>query len=805
MDNLLQDIRFGVRMLRKNPDFTLAASLTLALGIGAATAVFSVVDAVLLRPLPYQEPERLVWIWEKPPKGLRGNVSTANFVDWRDRSEVFESMCAMAYTRFTHTGMEQPEQFSGSRVSVDFFDLLGTRPLLGRTFVPEEGEPGRDKVVVLSYGLWQSRFGSDRSLAGNSITLNGDSYKVVGILPPEFRFRNSDYQIWAPLALDRANLNRDFHYLKVVARLEREIGIEQARAEMEILATNIARANPEIEEGWSVHIEPIQAWLVGPQLRVSLVVLFGAVGFLFLIACVNVSNLLLARSNSRQREIALRASLGAGRTRLIRQLLTESLLLAGLGGALGVTLGFGFVKAFPSIFPSVSLPAAATLAMDGRVFTFTLAAAFLTSVLFGLAPAWQASHTRPAGVLREGGRSSAGGMKGRRFRRTLVAVEVALALVLLTGAVLMMRSLIGLYDVDPGVRTQNVLTMDITLPETQYSDASRVNRFFREALERIEALPGVRSAGITTTLPLQGSRLALPVEIGGETSSAPNFQRVSPGYFSTMGMGLLEGRLFTMSDNEGAARVAIVNKRFVRQFIPGGKPLGTTFKTPNLVPNKRSLGPDVEWVIVGVVRNVRVFGLLDDRSAEVYLPYPHSPPTSTALAVHTEIEPENLEQQVRNAILSVDKDQPVMNVATMETIVARSASQPKLRSLLLGLFASLALLLAAIGIYGVMSYSVAERTHEIGIRVALGARRGEILGSVLRQALCTAALGAGMGVVASFGLTRLISSALYGVTATDPTTYILVVTILTFVSALAGTVPAYRASRVDPIVALRYE
>jgi putative ABC transport system permease protein len=805
MDNLLQDIRFGVRMLRKNPGFTLAASLTLALGIGAATAVFSVVDAVLLRPLPYQEPESLVWVWEKPPKGLRGNVSTTNFVDWRDRNEVFESMCAMAYTRFTHTGVEQPEQFSGSRVSVDFFDLLGTEPLLGRTFVPEEGEPGHDKVVVLSHGLWQSRFGSDRSLPGNTVTLNGENYTVVGILRPDFRFRNANYQIWAPLALDQASLNRDFHYLKVVARLERDIDIEQARAEMEILSANIASANPEIEEGWSVHIEPIQAWLVGPQLRVSLIVLFGAVGFLFLIACVNVSNLLLARSNSRRREIALRSSLGAGRLRLVRQLLTESALLAGLGGALAVTLGSGFVKAFPVIFSSVSLPAAATLAMDGRVFLFTLAVALLTSVLFGLAPAWQASRTGPAGFLKEGGRSSAGGMKGRRFQRVLVVAEVAFALVLLTGAGLMMRSLLGLYDVDPGVRTQNILTMDITLPETQYSDAPRVIRFYREALERIEALPGVRSAGIATTLPLQGSRLALPVEIDGETLGAPNFQRVSPGYFSTMGIGLLEGRFFTDSDNESAARVAVVSERFVRRFLPGGQPLGRMFKTPNLMPNKRELGPQVEWQIVGVIRNVQVFGLLDDRSAEVYLPYPQSPPTSTALAVHTEIEPQNLEQQVRKAILSVDKDQPVMNVATMETIVARSASQPKLRSQLLALFASLALLLAAIGIYGVTTYSVTERTHEIGIRVALGAQRGEILVSVLRQALWTVALGACIGMVASLGLSRLISSVLYSVTPTDTMTYTFAIAILTLVSALACTIPAHRASRVDPIVALRYE
>jgi putative ABC transport system permease protein len=470
-----------------------------------------------------------------------------------------------------------------------------------------------------------------------------------------------------------------------------------------------------------------------------------------------------------------------------------------------VAMGFGFVKAFPKIFPAVSLPAAAVLEMDGRVLVFTLVAALLTTLLFGLAPAWQVSRTSPAHFLKEGGRASAGGVRGRRFRGVLVVAEVALALVLLTGAGLMMRSLLRLYEVDPGIQPQNVLTMDISLPETRYTDAPRIIRFYREVLERIQALPGVRSAGMATTLPLQGSRLALPVEIDGETRGAPNFQRVSPGYFRTMGIQLLRGRLLTDNDNENAARVAVVNERFVQHFLAGEDPLGKTFKTPALVPGRSELGPTEEWTIVGVTRNVLAYGLTDDRSDEVYLPYCQSPPTSTALAVRTETEPRSLEQPVRRAILSVDKDQPVMSVMTMDEIVARSASQPELRSLLLTIFASLALLLAAIGIYGVLSYSVVERSHEIGIRVALGAQRGAILSAVLRQTLVTVALGAGVGIVAAIGLSRLIASALYGVTTTDPLTYAVVTVVIVVVAALAGTLPAYRASKVDPIDALREE
>lgn len=810
MDKLLQDIGFGFRVLQRNAGFTLVASLALALGIGASSAIFSVVDAVLLRPLPYQDPERLVWVWEKSPKGLRGNVASANFVDWHDQSTVFEGICATAYATFILSGSDQPEQFSGSRVSVDFFETLGVEPFLGRTFVAEEGEPGRDKVVVLSHDLWQSRFGSDPDLIGQPLTLNDERFTVVGVLPPGFRFRSERYQVWAPFAVDRSTVTRNFRYLKVVARLKPGVGIEQAGAEMETIAAQIAEAYPKAQKDRSVYIEPLQQWLVRPELRESLFVLFGAVGFLLLIACVNVSNLLLVRATSRQREIAIRCSLGAGRMRLIRQLLTESLILAFLGGGLAVLMTYGFVKAFPFIFPAVSLPAAARLEVDSRVLLFTLVVALLTTIFFGLAPAWQASRTKPISFLKEGGHALTGVASGHRFRRALVVAEVALALVLLTGAGLMMKSLLRIYEVDPGIRPQNVLTMDINLSGTKYSDAPRILAFYREALRRIEALPGVRSAGITTTLPLQGSRLAFPIEVegaleGSSRGSAPCFQQVSPGYFSAVGIQLLQGRLFAAGDNENAARVAIVNKRFAKRFFPDGEVLGRTFKAPSRSPHKTELGPPETWTIVGVIKNVQAYGLLDDQTVEVYLPYPQNVPSFVALAVRTESEPRGLERQVREAILSVDRDQPVTQVATMEELVARSASQPEFRSRLLGLLASLALILATLGIYGVMSYSVAERTHEIGIRVALGAQRGEILRFVLSQALTTTFLGIGIGVAAALGLTRLISSVLYGVTPTDPLTFVAVVTVLTVVAGLASYLPARRASKVDPIVALRYE
>jgi putative ABC transport system permease protein len=808
MNDLLQDIRFGLRMLRRNPGFTFIAVAVLALGIGATTAMFSAVDAVLMRPLPYHEPDRLVWVWEKTPDGGSNNVADANFLDWRDQNTVFDGICATAGGRFILTGIEQPEQISGARVSADFFDLLGVQPTLGRTFHPDEEVPGRDKVVVLSHGLWQRRFGADLELVGKSITLNGEKVNIIGVMPPDFQFRNPDHQMWTPLAFDRAEVVRDMHYLQVIARLKPEVGFDQALAEMETITAQMIRHYPERKKDWSATIQPLHDRLVRPELRDGLLVLFGAVGFLLLTACVNVSNLLLARSVSRRKEIAVRCSLGAGRLRLVRQLLTECVLLAAMGSALAVAMTNGFIRAFPSIFPAVSLPAAVTLDVDARVLLFSLATALAASVFFGLAPAWQASHSNPSDALREGGRTgTGGGVTGRRFRHALVVIEVALALVLLIGAGLMMKSLDQLQKVDPGVRIRNVLTMDLSLPATKYPDAGSIIPFFREALGRIEALPGVRSAGICTTLPLQGSRLAMPIEVEGSTYSGPvpNVQRVSPGYFAAVGIELVEGRLLTDDDHEMSLRVAVVNERFVERYFGDGTALQKTFEMLQLRTRKRELGPYETWRIVGVIKNVKTSGLLDDRTAEIYVPYQQSVPTSAALAVRTEIEAESMANAVRETILSVDGDQPATQVATMDEILAQSVSQPELRSHLLGLFASLALILAALGIYGVTAYSVSERRHEIGIRVSLGAQRGDIFRIILRQAFWTTALGIGIGAVAARGLTQLISNLLFGVTPTDPLTFGGVTAVLTVVASLASTIPARRAARVDPIEALRGE
>jgi putative ABC transport system permease protein len=804
---LLQDVRFGCRMLYKNAGFTIIATLVLALGIGGAAAIFSIVDAVILRALPYSDPERLVWVWEKTPDGYRNNVAAANFLDWRDQNSVFEGICATAAERYILSGVDQPEQFAGSSVSANFFDLLGATPFLGRTFLPEDEEPGREKVVVVSHGVWQRRFGSNQDLVGRDITLNGETYTVIGIMPPRFQFRARRYQMWTPLALDRATAARDMHYLKVIARLRSEVTFERALAELETLTAHMSQYYPERKKEWSATLQPLQDWLVRPRLRQSVLVLFGAVGFILLIACVNVSNLLLARSASRHKEVAVRCSLGAGRLRLIRQLLTESLLLSSMGGVLAMAMASGFVRTFPSIFPAVRLPATATLEVDSRVLLFTLAVALATIIFFGLAPAWQASRAHPIDALKEGGRTGSGSRRGHRFRRALVATEVALALVLLVGASLMMKSLVAINDIDPGVRTQKVLTMDLSLPETKYPDAPSIIRFFRESLERIEALPGVQSAGISTTLPLQGSRLALETDVAGSTDSGAdaNVQRVSPGYFHAMGLELLRGRWLNDGDHESTARVAVVNETFVERHFQDGDVLQKEFTMQQLLPRKKELGARESWRIVGVVKDVKVYGLLSDPVAEVYITYLQSVPTTAALAIHTATAPEDLIKSVQAAILTVDKDLPPTQVATMESVLAQAVSQPEFRSHLLGLFASVAVILASLGIYGVTAYFVSERTHEIGIRLALGAEHKEIIWSVLRRSLATVMVGIGLGIVAASWLTKFISSLLYGVSPTDPRIFCLVAAILAGVAALASYIPARRASRVDPVVSLRHE
>jgi putative ABC transport system permease protein len=809
MTPFFQDLRYALRMVRKTPAFTAVVVLTLALGIGANTAIFSVVDTVLLRPLPYKESDRLVVVWEKPPKGTRNSVSAANFLDWRDQNKVFEQLVAVGVGNFNLSGRDQPEQISGMRVSAGFFEMLAVQPALGRSFVPEDDRPGAQRVVVLSHALWERRFGADRKLIGEALTMDGEKHVVIGVMPAEFRFVTSP-EMWTPLALDPAKAARDFHYLIPVARLKAGVSLEQARAQMEGIARNIERAYPKSNQGWSVTIEPMQEALVAP-IRQGVLVLFAAVGFVLLIGCVNVANLLLAKGAARQREIAVRASLGAGRGRLIRQLLTESVVLAVIGGGLGLLLTIWLLRLLSAVLPFFALMATAPLSVDVRVLLFALALSLATGLLFGLVPAYRASKPDLHETLKEAGRSSTGGSGSHRLRGALVVAEVGLSLVLLISAGLMMRSLISLQQVKPGFRPENVLTMRLILPQSRYPTGERVRMFYRQMLEKVEALPGVRAAGLSGSLPLQGWSFGMPFEIEGHPPMVPaerpaaHFQMVSHGYFRTLGISLLKGREFSERDSETSPRVALVNETFVRRFLPKEEALGKRVRVETLISGQQQLGPPVAWEIVGVIRDVKVSTLRSDGEPEIYVPCMQSTWPGCVLSVRTATEPMSMAQAVRAAVQSVDKDQPVTAVRTMEQIVSESVSGPRIRAYLIGAFAGIALVLAGMGIYGVISYAVAQRTHELGIRMALGARRGDLLRMVVGQGMLLTLIGLAIGLAGAFALTRLLSGLLFGVTATDPATFAGVSAVLAAVALAACYIPARRAARVDPMVALRYE
>lgn len=806
---LAQDARYGLRLLRKSPGFTTVTVLTLALGIGANTALFSVVDCLLLRPLPYQDPDRLVVVWEKPPQGRRNSVSAANFLDWRDQNRVFDHLVAVNFSSFNVSTKGMPERIRGMRVSADLFDMLGTKPLLGRGFVAEEDRPGAGRVVVLSHALWQRRFGADPRILDQVLTVDGEKCAIVGVLPPGFRFPAAP-EMFAPIAFDPAKVTRDFHYLIPIGKLKKGVSLVQARAQMEGIARNIERAYPKSNKGWSVNLQPMQETLVEGA-RLAVLVLFGAVGFVLLIACVNVANLLLAKAAARQRELAVRASLGAGRARLMSQVLTESVLLSLMGGVLGLALSFWLVRLIPAIVPEFVLSGTAEMGIDWRVLLFTLALSLATGLLFGLAPAWRASNVNLHDTLKEAGRGSIGASSGRRFRSALVVVELALSLTLLVGAGLMIRSMAATYSTDPGFRPENVLTMRLSMAEARYPRAEQVRAFDRLLLEKVRALPGVRAASISMSLPLQGSYFGMPFQIAShpavpvaERPGAP-YQLVTDDYFRTMGITLRKGRFFAERDDESAPRVAVVNETFVRRYLPKEEPLGQRLLIEQLLSGKRELGPMVPWEIVGVMANVKFGGLNSDEVPEIYVPLMQCTWPGGVLALRTALEPSSMAQAARAVVQSLDRDMPVTDVKTMQQIAVESVAQSRLQAWIVGVFAAVALILAALGIYGVMSYSVAQSTHEMGIRLALGARPADLLKMTIRKGMVIAAIGLAIGLAGAFALTRVLASLLYAVKPSDPLTYVTVSVLLLAVAALATYIPARRAARVDPIIALRWE
>jgi putative ABC transport system permease protein len=812
MNALIQDLRYGARMLIKKPGFTLIAVLTLALGIGANTTIFSVVNSVLLRPLPYRNPEQLAMVWGKMPAHVSGNVgaSAPEFAEYRDQNLVFSSIAAYTSSSFSLTGAGEPERIVGTFVSAGLFPLLDVQPSLGRAFLNEEDQPGHDRVVILSHGLWRRRFAGDSTVVGRSVTLDGQSHTVAGVAPAGFRFPDDETEIWKPIAFTAEQLSvneRGSHYLNVIARMKPGVTIEQAQTEVAAIAQRMQREHPTYylaDSGWGASVFSLREETVGDA-RLALLALFGAVGCVLLIGCANVANLLLARASTRRREMAIRAAMGGRPWRIVRQLLTESLLLALAGGGVGTSIAVWGVEAVAKLSAS-TLPRVNEISVDGRAIGFTLAITLATGLLFGLAPAWQLVRVDLNESLKESGGKGAESGGRHRLRGLLVVGEIATALVLLVGAGLMVKSLYRLQQVEPGFDPSHALTMRLALPEAKYPEPQRQRDFFDQLLNRIAALPGVKAAGAVNFLPLSGTGNQRNFLIEGKPEPKLNvgFRMVSPDYFRAMGIPLRAGRLIDYRDRENAPRVAIVNETFASIFLANEYPLGKRIKLGS------AQGPFPWLTIAGVVGDVKHGGLDREARPEMYVPYlqPLLPDWGVPpmfLVVRSGTKPSNLISAVRGVVKELDRDQPVYGAATMEQLLSRSTQQRRFNMTLLAVFAALALILAGVGVYGVMAYAVTERAREIGIRMALGAQASDALKLVIRQGMRLTLIGVALGLIGAFTLTRLMKNLLFDVKPADPLTFIAIALLLTVVALLACWIPARRAAKVDPMIALRCE
>ncbi|HKR00254.1 MAG TPA: ABC transporter permease [Pyrinomonadaceae bacterium] len=817
MGTLLQDLRYGLRTLWRSPGFTLVAVTVLALGISVNSAIFSVVNGVLLKPLNAHNPERLVFVFENRTQ-VKDSTSTAapvNFVAWRERSKSFEAMAAYGGQNLNLTGSGFPEQLSGAVVSANLFSLLPIKPALGRDFLPSEDQPESERVIILGHGLWQRRFNSDPRVIDQKITLNENAYKIIGVMPPGFDFP-TNAEFWTPLVIsDGAVGGMGGRILSVIARLKPGVTVEQAEAEMNSIAESLAAENPEFNAGWGVTIVQIHA-LVVRSVRWPLLVLWGVVCLVLLIACANVANLLLTRASHRRREIAIRVAVGASRRRIVRQLLTESVLLALIGGALGLLLAVWGVDALIALGPN-SLPRIDEIKIDRWVLGYTLAISLLTGVLFGLVPALQISKPNLNELLKEGIRSSPSSFGRDPVRSLLVVAEVAISLVLLICAGLMIRSFTHLQGVNPGFDPRHVVTMQVNLPETKYGEDRQVVDFYRQAFARIRTVPGVAHVGATHSLPWSGNSSMryfyaegqpLP-ETGREDSYNTNYRVITPDYFDAMGIPVLKGRDFTEGDTLQSPAVVIVNEMLAARLWPNEDALGKRIR-------QYRPGQEQAWFsVVGVVGNVRHYWLGDVSQPEIYIPYTQVPLLSSTtierhrrfmqIAIRTKGDPLAVVGDVRREVAGVDPELPLYNVRTMEERLGVSLMAPRFNTLLMGIFAAVALILAVVGLYGVMSYAVVQRTHEIGIRMALGASRADVLRFILRQGMALVLAGVAVGLVAASLLTRALSTLLYEVSPTDPTTFIGISLILIVVAFFACYIPARRATRVEPLVALRHE
>jgi putative ABC transport system permease protein len=803
---MLADLRYALRMLVKSPAFSIVAILTLGLAIGANSAIFSVVNAVLLRPLPYPQSEQLVRVFGKQPQLDLAPSSPANFLEWKEENQVFERIGTYVGQGFNLLGGDKPERVIGARVSADLLQLLRVQPALGRLFTSDEDQEGRGQVVILSHDFWRSRFGGDANTVRQTITLNDRPYTVVGVMPAGFAFPSTRTQVWVPVAFNAAERNtRDTNFIDVIARLKPGVSIEQARANMNAVAQSQAERYPKTNTGIEVQVVSLQEHAVG-DVRPMLVVLLGAVAFVLLIACANVANLLLARAAARQREMAIRGALGASRSRVVRLLLTESVLLAVVGGALGLVLAIWSLDLLVSLKPA-NLPRLAEIGVNRTVFLFTLTVSVVTGLLFGVAPALQVSKMDLNEGLKEGSRGGSDSPRRHRIRALLVVSEVALSLVLLVGAGLMIRSFSRLLAVDPGFKADHVLTAFVSLPASKYPRREEQTAFFDRLLERLRNVPSVSAAGLVTDIPLYGGS-STGFDVEGRPPAAPgqramtDYRVINADYFAAMGMKLVKGRAFTRYDTGDAPGVVIINETLAARFFAGEDPIGRRL---DLSGEPRDLRE-----IVGVVGDVRNYGVDEEVKPEVYVPFLQSAPeylsgvvSALTIVVRSTIEPAALGAALREQVQALDKAQPVSEIKTMEWYLAESMAQRRFNMLLLGVFAGLALVLAAVGIYGVIAYTVTQRTHEMGIRIALGAKGGDILRLVFGNAMATTLAGIALGLGAAFALTRLLRSLLYQVSPTDPFVFVAIPLLLLSVAVIATYLPARRAMKVNPITALR--